>query len=72
VPSRKPLVVALFNTSSDLVDLVRRAFEPAYDANWMLFKHIRSLDDMRDRKIVLTSMNKKHAVKESARERPVS
>jgi CheY-like chemotaxis protein len=93
VPSRKPLVVALFNTSSDLVDLknflahhdpdvVLYDIAPPYDANWMLFKHIRSLDDMRDRKIVLTSMNKKHveklagrdqpAVKDAARERPVS
>jgi hypothetical protein len=44
---------------------------PPYDANWMLFKHIRSPDDMRDRKIVLTSMNKKH-VERLARERPVS
>jgi hypothetical protein len=34
----------------------------------MLFKHIRSLDDAGDRKIVLTSMNKKHV--KLARERP--
>ena len=95
---RKPVVAAIFNTSPDLIDLVRHAFEPAgivvvsllthqireggvdlknflshhdpdvivydiappYDANWQLFKHIRSLDSMKDRKVVLTSMNKKH------------
>jgi DNA-binding response OmpR family regulator len=106
VPPRKPLVAALFNTSADLVDLVRRAFEPAgivvvslltrqireggvdlknfllhhnpdvvvydiappYEANWMLFKHIRSLDHMKDRKIVLTSMNKKHVEKLTGRD----
>ena len=106
MPPRKPLVIAIFNTSSDLVDLVRRAFEPAgivvvslltrqireggvdlknflshhdpdvvvydiappYDANWAMFKHIRSLDTMKDRKIVLTSMNKKHVEKLAGRD----
>ena len=35
----------------------------------MLFKHIRSLDDMRDRKIVFTSMNKQHVEKLAGRRR---
>jgi CheY-like chemotaxis protein len=94
----KPVVAAIFNTSPDLVDVVRRAFEPAgivvvsvltyqireahidlenfleqhnpdvivydialpYDANWQLFQHIRGLDAMKGRKIVLTATNKKH------------
>src|SRR4051812_29814071 len=29
MPPRKALVVAVFNTSPDVVDLIRRAFEPA-------------------------------------------
>jgi len=29
MPPRRPLVVAVFNTSPDLIELVRRAFEPA-------------------------------------------
>ena len=114
MPARKPTVAAVFNTSPHLVDLVRRACEPAgilvvsllpyqireggadlksflahydpdvvvydiappYDANWQLFKHIRSLDSMQDRKMVLTSINEKrlsrlvHAVKEVSRQRP--
>ena len=98
---RRPLVVAVFNTSPDLIELLRRAFEPAgivvvslftfqireggvdlknflahhnpqvvvydiappYDANWNLFQHIRSLDTMKHRKVVLTSMNRKHVEK---------
>src|SRR3954468_6607718 len=98
MPPQKPIVAAIFNTSPDLVDVVRRAFEPAgivvvsvltyqireaavdlenflkqhnpdvivydiappYDANWQLFLHIRSLEAMQGRKIVLTAMNKKH------------
>lgn len=86
----------MFNTSPDLVDLVRRALEPAgivvvtaltyeiregvvdveaflrqhdpdvilydiappYDANWQLFQHIRRMDAMQDRHIVLTSVNR--------------
>jgi CheY-like chemotaxis protein len=98
MPPQKPVVAAIFNTSPDLVDVVRRAFEPAgivvvsvltyqireaaidlenflkqhnpnvivydiappYDANWQLFLHIRSLEAMQGRKIVLTAMNKKH------------
>jgi CheY-like chemotaxis protein len=109
VPFRRPLVAALFNTSPDLIDVVRRAFEPAgivvvslltrqireggvdlknflthhdpdvvvydiappYEANWMLFKHIRSLDTMKDRKIVLTSMNKKHVEKLAGRDHTI-
>jgi CheY-like chemotaxis protein len=93
-----PIVAAVFNTSPDIVDLVRRALEPAgivtitlltyqvrdgevdlegflgqhdpqvviydiappYDANWQLFRHIRSLSVMRDRKVVITSMNRRH------------
>jgi DNA-binding response OmpR family regulator len=98
---RRPLVVAAFNTSPDLIDLVRSAFEPAgivvvslltfqireggvdlknflvhhdpqvvvydiappYEANWQLFQHIRSLHHMKHRKVVLTSINRKHVEK---------
>ena len=101
MPPRRPLVVAVLNTSPDLIELVRSAFEPAgivvvslltfqireggvdlksflshhdpqvvvydiappYEANWNLFRHIRSLDTMKDRKVVLTSMNRKHVEK---------
>jgi len=97
MPPQKPIVAAIFNTSPDLVDVVRHAFEPAgivvvsvltyqireahvdlenflnqhnpdvvvydiappYDANWQLFLHIRSLQAMQGRKIVITAMNKK-------------
>jgi DNA-binding response OmpR family regulator len=107
--SRKPLVAAVFNTSPDLIDLVRRAFEPAgivvislltyqireggvdleqflshnnpkvvvydiappYDANWALFQHIRSLRAMRGRKVVLTSINKKHVDKLAGRDETI-
>lgn len=109
MPSRRPLVAAIFNTSPDLIDLVRRAFEPAgivvvslltyqireggvdlknfldhhdpdvvvydiappYDANWLLFKHIRSLDSMKTRKMVLTSINKKHVEKLAGRDETI-
>jgi DNA-binding response OmpR family regulator len=95
--TRKPLVAAIFNTSPDVVDMLRRAFEPAgivvvtlltyqiregtvdlenfltqhnpavivydiappYDANWLLFQHIRSLQSMAGKPIVLTSSNPK-------------
>src|SRR5437764_6846545 len=95
--TRKPLVAAIFNTSPDVIDLLRRAFEPAgivvvtlltyqiregtvdlenflgqhkpavvvydiappYDANWLLFQHIRSLQSMAGKPIVLTSSNPK-------------
>jgi CheY-like chemotaxis protein len=91
----QPLVAAVFNTSPDIIDLLRRALEPAgivvvslftyqireggvnvedflrqhnphvvvydiappYDANWQLFRHIRAMESMRDRRIVLTSIN---------------
>jgi CheY-like chemotaxis protein len=97
MPPQKPIVAAIFNTSPDLIDVVRHAFEPAgivvvsvltyqireahvdlenflnqhnpdvvvydiappYDANWQLFLHIRSLQAMQGRKIVITAMNKK-------------
>jgi DNA-binding response OmpR family regulator len=103
---RKPLVAAVFNTSPDVVDMIRRAFEPAgivvvtlltyniregkvdldnflaqhdpdivvydiappYDANWNLFLHIRSLEAMKNRKIVLTSINPKHVEKLAGRD----
>jgi DNA-binding response OmpR family regulator len=109
VPLRRPLVVALFNTSPDLIDLVRSAFEPAgivvvslltfqireggvdlknflahndpdvvvydiappYDANWHLFQHIRSVDSMKNRKVVLTSTNKKHVEKLAGRDETI-
>ncbi len=92
------LVAAVFNTSSDIVELLRRAFEPAgivvvtaltpqirsgaidveafvrqhdpdvvvydiappYDENWRLFQHVRQLRSLRDRPIVLTSINPRH------------
>jgi CheY-like chemotaxis protein len=94
----QPIVAAVFNTSPDIVDLLRRALEPAgivtvsaltyqiregvvdvetflrqhnpsvvvydiappYDANWQLFQHICRMDAMRDRRIVLTSINPRH------------
>jgi CheY-like chemotaxis protein len=90
-----PLVAAVFNTSPDIVDLLRHALEPAgivavsvlthqiregvvdvegflrqhdptvvvydiappYDANWQLFQHISGMGAMRDRPVVLTSIN---------------
>jgi CheY-like chemotaxis protein len=89
------LVVAIFNTSPDIVNMLRLALEPAgivavsaltheireggvnveaflrqhdpkvvvydiappYDSNWALFRHLASLPSMRDRQIVLTSVN---------------
>jgi CheY-like chemotaxis protein len=91
----KPIVAAVFNTSPDVIDLLRRAIEPAgivtvsalthqiregvvdvegflrqhdpdvvvydiappYDANWQLFQHICRMRAMRDRHIVVTSIN---------------
>jgi CheY-like chemotaxis protein len=91
-------VVAVFNTSPDIVDLLRRAFEPAgfvivsalthqiregmvnldaflrqhnpdvivydiappYEANWQLFLHLRQMEAMRNRKVVITSINARH------------
>jgi len=92
-----PIVAAVINTSADIVELVRRALEPAgivaitlltyqirdgevdleaflkqhnprvivydiappYDANWQLFRHIRSLSVRRDRKVIITSVNRR-------------
>ena len=109
MPPRRPLVVALFNTSPDLIDLVRSAFEPAgivvvslltfqireggvdlknflvhhdpdvvvydiappYEANWHLFQPIRSLDTMKDRKVVLTSTNRKHVEQLAGRDETI-
>jgi DNA-binding NtrC family response regulator len=91
-------VTAIINTSPDIVDLLRRALEPAgivtvsvlthqireamvdleaflrqhdpsvvvydiappYEANWQLFQHICRMDAMRDRRVVLTSLNARH------------
>src|SRR5438093_283880 len=102
----RPLVVAVFNTSPDIVDMLRRAFEPAgivvvsvltyqvregavdveqfltehdpavvvydiappYDGNWALFLHIRELPAMRNRKIVLTSANRRQVEKLAGRD----
>lgn len=93
----EPIVAAVFNTSPDIVDLLRRALEPAgivtvtvltyqiresvvdlegfigqhnpkvivydiappYDANWELFKHIMRMDVMKNRAVVLTSINRR-------------
>lgn len=109
MPPHRPLVAAIFNTSPDLIDLVRRAFEPSgivvvtalthqiregvvdvanfltqhnpdvvvydiappYDANWQLFLHIRGLPPMRRRKIVVTSMNRKHVEKLAGRDETI-
>jgi DNA-binding NtrC family response regulator len=109
VQSDRPLVTAIFNTSPDIVDLLRRAFEPAgivtvsclthqiregvvdvegflrqhdprvvvydiappYDANWQLFQHIRRMDAMDGRPIVLTSMNPRHVEELSGRDQHV-
>jgi CheY-like chemotaxis protein len=94
----KPIVAAVINTSPDIVDMLRRALEPAgivavtaltfqirdghidierffqqhdpdvvvydvappYDVNWGLFQHICGMPAVRDRKVVLTSINPKH------------
>ena len=94
----KPIVAAVINTSPDIVDMLRRALEPAgivavtaltfqirdgivdiarfleqhdpnvvvydiappYDANWGLFQHLCRMPAMRNRHIVLTSINPKH------------
>ena len=96
-PTRQ-IVAAIFNTSPDIVDLLRRALEPAgivtvsafthqiregivdadaflrqhdptvvvydiappYDANWHLFEHVRQMEAMHGRQIVLTSTNVRH------------
>lgn len=109
VPPRRPLVAAVFNTSPDLIDVLRHAFEPAgivvvsvltfqireavvdlenflrqhnpdvvvydiappYDANWQLFQHIRSLDAMQGRKVVLTSINRKQVEKLAGRDETI-
>lgn len=93
-----PSVVAIFNTSPDIVNLLRRALEPTgfvtisalthqiregavdverflqqhdpvvvvydiappYDLNWQLYQHIRRVEGMRERRVVLTSTNAAH------------
>jgi CheY-like chemotaxis protein len=95
VAATDPIVAAIFNTSPDIVDLMRRSFEPAgivtvsalthqireglvdvenflrqhnptvvvydlappYDANYQLFEHIKRMESMRGRQIVITSAN---------------
>lgn len=92
------IVAAVFNTSPDLVELVRHALEPAgivtvtlltyqirdgevdiegflrqhdpqviiydiappYEANWQLFLHLRRLESMRNRHVIITSINARH------------
>jgi len=109
MPRRKPLVAAVFNTSPDLIDMLRRAFEPAgivvvtlltfdiregkvdleqflrqhdprvvvydiappYDANWNLFLHIRQLQVMAGRPIILTSINPRHVEKLAGRDETI-
>jgi CheY-like chemotaxis protein len=96
-----PVVAAIFNTSPDIVDLLRRALEPAgivtvfalthqmrdgavdvqsfvrqhnpsvivydiappYEANWQLFQHVCNMEAVRDRPVVLTSVNARHVEK---------
>lgn len=91
----RPLTAAIFNTSPDIIDLLRRALEPAgivtvsvmthqiregvvdvegflrqhnpqvivydiappYEANWQLFEHMLQMEVMKDRPIVITSVN---------------
>jgi CheY-like chemotaxis protein len=93
--ARTSIVAALINTSPDVIDVLRRALEPAgivtvsamtydiregrtdlegflrqhdpavviydiappYDANWRFFQHACEAQSMRDRQIVLTSVN---------------
>src|SRR5690242_19370360 len=104
--AKTPTVSAVFNTSPDIVDLLRRALEPAgivtvslltfqiregivdverflvqhdpdvivydiappYDANWQLFQHIRRMEAMRNRPVVLTSINPRHVEKLAGRD----
>src|SRR4051812_8198129 len=92
------VVAAIFNSSPDIVDMLRRAFEPAgivtvsvlthqiregivdvaaflrqhdpdvvvydiappYDGNFQLFEHVRTMEPMRNRKVVITSTNARH------------
>ena len=44
---------------------------PPYEANWQLFLHIRSLDSMQGRKIIVTSTNKKHVEKLAGRDETI-
>ena len=52
-------------------DVIVYDIAPPYDANWQLFKHIRSLDSMKDRKVVLTSINKKHVERLAGRDQTI-
>ena len=109
-PSPTPLIVAaIFNTSPDVIDLLRRALEPAgivtvsaltyqiregmvdverflrqhdpavvvydiappYDANWHLFQHIRRMEAMRERPLVLTSINPRHVEELAGRDQRI-
>lgn len=103
------MVAAIFNTSHDIVDLLRRALEPAgivtvsvltyqireavvdvdgflrqhnpgvivydiappYEANWQLFQHIRRMEGMVNRPIVLTSINPRHVEELSGRDQRI-
>jgi DNA-binding NtrC family response regulator len=94
----EPIVAAIFNSSPDILDVLRRALEPAgivvvsvlthqvregvvdiegfvrqhdprvivydiappYDANVQLFRHICRMEVMKNRPVVLTSVNAKH------------
>jgi hypothetical protein len=107
-PQHIPIVTAIFNTSPDIVDLMRRAFEPAgivvvsvlthqireggrrgclpqaaqarrdrlrhrapYDANWQLFQHIRRMEAMGGRPVVLTSINPRHVEELAGRDETI-
>jgi len=41
-------------------DVIVYDIAPPYDANGALFQHLRTLPAMKDRKIVLTSVNRRH------------
>ena len=94
----KPPVVALINSSPDVVDMIRITMEhagivlvatmtheirdgevdietfirqhqpqvilydiaPPYEANWLLFQHICSMPELRDRHFILTTTNERH------------
>jgi DNA-binding response OmpR family regulator len=41
---------------------------PPYDANWMLFEHIRAMDVMQGRTFVITTTNTRHVEKLAGRD----